>query len=282
MWIMAAWVALKVWLLRIYTRDRTFAPSKLNRSHLMFDRFSEPLHVIRQGVTSWRALDVIYNFRPGVVHEGLFVTVVTNYWLGMVNAQAVRNRLQLVKSLLRDAIKIYAASQDEVRVLSFASGSAQGLIEVLAELESVTRSRIRVTAIDYDGEALEHGKRLARKYGVERCFTWERGSILRCPFDEYSPHIVEMLGFLDYLDDSRAVQLLTRVNCGTVTGGTVFVCNIAPNPEMFFMRWVVGWEMIYMTQAELLNVVLSAGYARHRVAVHTEPHLVHNVIAAQS
>lgn len=261
MWILTIWVASKKKVLRNKPKINTF----------WFDGLSLPCRRIKEGAGSWYALDIIYDFEFG--QQNGIRGKVSDYWIGMINAQAVRNRLRLVKRELAETVREIAQEEKEVRLLSIASGSAQSVIEVMAELKDID---IRVILLDLDPLAIDYSRKVAKKYGVEDKITFviESTSTLEEVMKEVRPHIIEMIGFLDYRPYAKAVRLVERIYKLLPPGGKFLTGNTHPNPEQYFLKWVINWAMIYRKPEELGRILTGGGFTPENCKIICEPHKV--------
>ena len=87
----------------------------------IIDGVSSSSRGIRDGAATFRALDIIYNSEAGVGSNRL-VRWIDWFWLHVRNAQAVRNRLEIVRSELCTAIEEHAHREQPVRILVIAAG----------------------------------------------------------------------------------------------------------------------------------------------------------------
>lgn len=271
MWALTIWVMLKKKLFNLFG-----AKPKINT--FWFDGLSLPCRAIKEGAGSWKALDIIYNFDFGQ-KDGMPVRA-SDFWIGMLNAQAVRNRLKLVKHELTEAVEEIARKEEEVRILSLASGSAQGVIEVVAALRHLN---LKVTLVDLDPKAIAYSQELARKYGVENQFTFSLGNLLNLEraANGQKPHIIEMIGFLDYRPNEKAVYLIKRIYDFLLPGGKFFTGNICPNPEQHFLKWVIDWPMIYRKPKELRELLVKAKFSPENIRIEREPLKIHTMAVCQ-
>lgn len=259
---------LKVWF--AYPKDGR--PLRPKYASLFFDRFSEKAREVRYGAASWRALDILYHYKNGEDHS--VAGRLADFWAGNINSQAVRNRIKLAKKELHSAVLEVIGRKRSISILSVACGSAEALIETVGELKDL--ADIRVVLLDKESEALDYAADLAKKHGVYEKFTFVRASarnledVISEKFD-----IVEMIGFLDYQDFTKASALVARLKKLLFPGGYFFTCNIMNNPERFFVRWVLSWPMIYRSSRELGEVMLAGGYRSENVCLVAEPHRVH-------
>ena len=124
-WPLTLWGFL-VWLLNVGILRKS-AFGKFSGSLSMLE-VSPALRGIRNGSAGWQALHIIYNwyghfgFRPEMARDPL-----AGFWIKMRNAQAVRNRLRIIVQELQGMIRRVSETEDEIRIFSIASGSAQSL-----------------------------------------------------------------------------------------------------------------------------------------------------------
>ena len=69
------------------------------------------------------------------------------------------------KDELRNAVNMIAGN-GEIRLASLACGSAESVIEIMAEAKTMDKM-IKAVFVDKDGDALENARRIAKHYGVE-------------------------------------------------------------------------------------------------------------------
>jgi SAM-dependent methyltransferase len=269
-WLITAWVVLK-------KKVCGWGGFNIGSNSIFVDQYSHNLRLIKEGATSWRALDIIYNHRFG--GRKTLTGYLDDFWIGMMNAQAVRNRFRLVKIELKDTLARFK-NEGEVRLMSLACGSAQAVIDVVSELKN-EGIKVKLLLIDKDDKALIHAKKLALERGVVGQVDVLRANILKVRMisETFRPHVIEMLGLLDYLHDNMAVSFISRIRDQLPKGGYFFTCNIRPNPEMHFIKHVVNWPMIYRTSRELSAIVTAAGF--NDVQQIYEPLRIHGVIIAK-
>ncbi|HUY05125.1 MAG TPA: class I SAM-dependent methyltransferase family protein [Candidatus Paceibacterota bacterium] len=237
---------------------------------------------VRDGAAKWLALDAVYNFRQG---EGAnwIVRAFDNYWMHIRNAQAVRNRLIIVKRELAGAILKVSKTKtggEPVRVLSLAAGSGQGVIEVLADMRRAG-VHCEVMLVDQDGTALAHARKLAKQHGVSDMITTREGNVIAFKRELHGsrPDIIEMCGLMDYLEDNLAIALIKRIYHYLQPDGFFLTCHIHPNAEAYFLWHVVNWGMLYRTRKQLRDLLIAGEFLDPKLF--TEPHRIHSVAVAQ-
>ena len=271
-WLLTLWVMAKKGLWRMLGK-----PAGPAINTLWFDGLGRQLRRIKEGSTSWKALDVIYHHRFGACRT--LGGRIDDFWIGMLNAQAVRNRLKLARREIRQALLAHQ-SEPEIRMISLACGSAEAALDVIGRLKR-EGILVRALLVDIDPSALAYARCLATRFGVEDRVTIVRTNAFRIArlAKRFKPHLVEMLGLLDYLSQDQAVWLARQIKEDLVAGGRFLTCNIAPNPERHFLKWVINWPMIYRTPRQLADVVIQAGFAEHRLLY--EPLKVHGIVIAR-
>ena len=275
--LMTLWVMIKQLVSRVVCR---LVGGKLNKkatNSIFFDHFAEKLRLIKEGSASWKALDVIYNHKFG--KNRTVVGWLEDFWIGMMNAQSVRNRFKLIKIKLKETLLKFRR-EPEVRMISIACGSAQAVIEVISELkkEGVI---VRVFLVDMSREALAHAENLAVKHGIADQIETRRLNVIKTaiPISDFKPHVVEMLGLLDYLDRKTAVKFIGDILNQMPREGIFLTCNIRHNLEMFFLWWVINWPMIYRSPKELQSIITEAGFSE--VEIVYEPLNIHGIVIAK-
>ncbi|MBN1829793.1 MAG: class I SAM-dependent methyltransferase [Deltaproteobacteria bacterium] len=247
-------------------------------SCLFCDRFSRHNHRAKWGAAGWQSLDLFYNY-----HEKT-KPLLKNDWEGfltrfyierMENRQAVTNRFKIVVDLLAENFD-RLSGESEIRLLSIASGSAQAVISAMLKKAGLN---VRALLIDADAKAIAEAKRLANEAGLCSRFDFLHGSTkaLEEAAAEFRPHIIEMVGFLDYLPDDKAASLIKRINKQLPDGGVFITCNIRKNCEKIFLDWLLLWPMVYRNEEKLVQVLLDGGFSPDGIRLVYEPFKIHGI-----
>jgi hypothetical protein len=96
---------------------------------------------------------------------------------------------------------------------------------------------------------------------------------------KFKPQIVEMMGFLDYQTQKEAIDIVSKIREALEPNGFLITCNIHPNIEQHFLKWVINWPMIYRTPKEFGEVAEKSGFKKYRLIY--EPLKVHGLLVAQ-
>lgn len=270
-WMLTLWVILKKTILSLR--------GAIPRTNTWWvDGLSQECRQIKEGSGSWRALNIAYNHQFG---KSGFRGKIEDFWLKMLNGQAVRNRLRLVKREMKKAIREVAEKEREVRLLSIASGSAQAVVDVMSELKNEVD--IKAVLIDMDNTAIEYSRSLAREKGIEKQMTFIKGSAVNLNgiTNGFRPQIVEMIGFLDYRPHNKAVSLIKRIYNFLPLGGKLLTSNICPNQEQLFLQWLFDWSMIYRQPEELVQVIAESGFHLEACLFEREPLEVYTLAICQ-
>lgn len=253
---------------------------KNHKSGFFIDKFSPLNHYIKVKAASSVALDILYDWEDIRKKMGDDLgSKITKFWFdNMANRKALSNRKKVVSSLLVDAIDAFI-DEPEVRIISIASGSARAVIEAVKECK---HENVRVILIDKDEEAILNAKRNAFKSGLFDKFEFICDST-RCleNFSDFRPHIVEMVGLVDYYSNEKASKLIARVRKIMLKSGFFITGNINKNPEKLFLDWGLLWPMCYKCPDELKGIMINAGFSPEKVSIFYEPLKIHGVSIAQ-
>lgn len=245
---------------------------KPKTNSVFVDGLSKNINQIKEKAAGWAALDIVYK------DPSLFTGFGEHFWLNIRNAQAVRNRFKVVKGLLREAV-IKQGKEKTVNILSLACGSARAVLETCAEMK-VEGYSFNIFLIDNDITALKYSRKLACDFGLEKQLETLVGDVHRTKShlnrSGFKPDIIEMLGFMDYLDDRKAQMIIKHCFEALSTGGYFLTCHIHSNEEQSFLRVVVNWRMLYRSVAELSSLVKTSPFSEFQYF--TEPQAIHTVV----
>lgn len=274
-WLIALWS----WIKKIFYRNFTGSSPEVNS--ILFDRQETACSFIKKHSGSWKALDLLYNYNKERSIRNLDEWL-DDFWVNNMNAQAVRNRLIVAKRELKTEIRRLTSKRNTstVKTLSLASGSAQAVIEVMSELQEED-IMVETLLVDLDPTALAKAKDLADKHQVLNQLEVKKASVGRVEriAAEFRPDLIEMIGFLDYLSDDKAVRYMEKIRSGLPRDGVFLTGNIFHNPEKIFLLATVNWPMNYRTPEELAFLPQKAGFCRCRVVM--EPLDIHGVAVAR-
>ena len=255
-------------------------PKHISSPH--FDGASELCHRVKVGAAGFKALDIFYNW--GDYYSRLAKErgdVVAELWIGgMENRQAVSNRQKIVINELIRLINEFSKREEEVRIFSLAGGDGQTIIKAI---EKSGKRNIKVLLLDPDREALRAAQKNAENAGLADLFTIKRGlaSTAKRMAKDFQPHIFDVVGLLDYLDDNKVVEVVEIAKESLCSGGTLITCNIINNKERTFLENVLLWFMIYREPEEFGQLLLSGGFQEEKIKIILEPFRIHAIAVCQ-
>ena len=241
---------------------------------------------IIEHATTHRALEVLYNHGRSNKSNGLIQKIAHLVWFGVLNNSiAVRNRLKLTKKEIETAIYDIdqAGVYPSINILSIASGSARAVIEVLRKFSSPQKP-ITAKFLDKNPAAIAYSKELAGDLAQKYNLSWitdTAGNFYKHYRGEENPDIIEMVGLLDYFDETKSITLLAFINEYLRVGGIFITANIIHNREQKFISHLVGWPMIYRTPENLIDMALAAGFTPQNIKVVCEPLKIHAILIAK-
>lgn len=248
-------------------------------SGLFIDKLSKTNHYIKVKAASSMALDVIYDWEHKVCREGIdddLSSKFTNFWFNNIdNQKALNNRRILVTDLLNKSINEFK-NEPEIRLISIAAGSARAVISAIKENESLN---VKVILIDKDQEALDNAKRNATESGVidKFSFVCDTASSIVKISENFKPHIVEMVGLMDYFDTKKSIETCGKIYNSLEKGGYFLTGNVKQNREKIFLDWGLLWPMIYKDEKVFEEIILGSGFSSENVTIFYEPFQVHGV-----
>lgn len=247
-------------------------------SSFVCDRFSRYNHKAKYGAASWQALDLFYNYHEKVLPklDNNLEGFLTRLWIGKLeNRQAVKNRLKILIDLLSKAI-INLSHKEEIRILSIASGSAQAVIEAIKKCQQF---KIKAVMLDIDLSAIDESKRNVKAYEFNESFSFICGSSSRLEeiCNEFKPHIIEMVGFLDYRPKSKAIRLISRIKECLPNDGIFLTSNIRKNREKIFLDWLLLWPLIYRNENKFGELLITGGFSPDKISIFYEPFRIHGI-----
>lgn len=242
------------------------------------DRFSQYNHLAKVGAASWQALHLFYNYHEEIAPQlsSNLEGWLTRYWIEkMENRQAVTNRKKVLVRVLTEALKRFN-NESEVRVISIASGSAQAVVEAIQECPQLN---VKVLLIDAGPSAIKEANKIIGLAGCNEKFSLicNGTRVLERVCTGFQPHIVEMVGFLDYRPGRKAIQLIRRIKDCLPEDGIFLTCNIRKNREKMFLDWLLLWPLIYRSEVEFSELLKESGFPPEKIQLIYEPFRIHGL-----
>ncbi|HJN62785.1 MAG TPA: class I SAM-dependent methyltransferase family protein [Candidatus Paceibacterota bacterium] len=236
--------------------------------------------------TTHRALEVLYNHGFPTENKSALQKFFLKIWFNLHNSKAVRNRLKLVRKEIIKFINQIDKRDDDIKILSIASGSSRAIFEALSKIDP-NENRVSVTFLDRSTKALDYSKDLKEKvidFENSWKFHWIKDTVSNLDVhvnQRNSLDLVEIVGLFDYFNNKKVLEVLSNVYKLMSPKGTLITANIADNKERKFITDVVGWSMIYKEPTEMFDLVTRAGFDKDKIKIVYEPLEIHFVIVAQ-
>lgn len=235
---------------------------------------------VHEHATTHKALEIIYSFNHKLNFEkGILDGFFAHFWLKTNNAKALRNRLRLVKKELENAI--YSLNKKEIRILNLACGSNRAIIEMVGKHKN--NFNFEIFGVDKSQSAIEAAKKLCNVFDITHLTKWQQDTI-SCFLNKnnFKFDIVEMVGFLDYIENNKAIELFDKIYSILTSGGIFMVSNLKNNPERKFVTEVVGWSnLIFRDESDLIRLIAKSKFKNSDVRIIYEPQNIHGIIVAR-
>lgn len=259
-------------ILRKTTRDSHPALEKGGSAHAL-----EPLYTIHE-----RKQEI---FKEGILHG-----ILTLFWHNILSQpKAIRNRLKIVKIILREAIKEKINFKKELKILSIGGGSCLAIMQafndlILKENFNYENNIIQLYNLDKHCDVVKLTRKNADKYnlnfikviGIEQSARNIYSLNLSEKFD-----IIEIVGLLDYFNQDETVNLLNYAfNNMLDEKGVLIWGNIRPHNEMKFLK-SIGWpNMFYRDLPQIINILKKAALFQNNseILIYEEPLKIHYII----
>lgn len=199
---------------------------------------------------SWRCLEIVYQNEPR--------TWLDYFFLNSRSARGARNRLQIMQEELYKCIGQRSHIHNPVRLISFGSGPGHEILGCIEKFQS--KVVVEATCIDRDPGALECGRSLATKKGLNNSIKYVQGNVLRInsPVAKYDIGILS--GLIDYFDFEVAVSVLKKVRDQLLPGGIVLIANMRRHYLASTMSVLGNWNLVYREPEELTDILQESGY----------------------
>ncbi len=217
-------------------------------------------------------------------YEGgsLFAKVMNLWFLSQWPARAHRNRIQHLKSLLKEESRRGAGRGRPVRVLNLGCGPAREIQQFLAEEPLCDHAQFSL--LDFNEETIQHTSRvladLKRRYARQALIQVQKKSVQHVLKEGAKPVVnapggsydfIYCAGLFDYLPDRTCLQLMNIFYDWLVPGGLLVATNVEDcRPFRHMLEFVLDWHLIYrgMKQSAAL---LPQGAVGENVLIHKDP-----------
>jgi SAM-dependent methyltransferase len=287
--LLALWMCVCAWAWRLTVGLSKFRTDKIHwglgpiGGSIFFDRIHWLSRQIRRGVTTSEALDATYAAPIKLASPKGWRDRIARFWFWQPDASSVRNRLRITfVQMLAELEAQWDVGRTSFRMLSLACGSAQASIEVLAEfLERHPSANVTLTLVDLSDPSLRRAANLARARGVASHLIIRHENLRGFLADQLQGtwDIVEMVGFLDYRQESSICRLTRGIRQALRPGGLFVGAHIAPAGIWSFVTAQVHrWHfMVRRTADHYQRLLHEGGFEQDEVELVVEPHGIHTV-----
>jgi SAM-dependent methyltransferase len=181
----------------------------------------------------WQSMRIIYeNAEPRDMFDRLAVSY------NSVSME-VRNRRRLVTRLLTDIIRCFSNVQ-QLQILGVGSGLGVQIHDAIQNAD--VQDRVTAYLVDLDPLVVESGRKCADERGLAQVVDYRTCDArqIETAIPDFHPHVVKIVGLLEYLTDEQALELLTKMHDvladdgKLVTHGMVDRYGVAPFFERTF------------------------------------------------
>lgn len=230
---------------------------------------------VKRHATTHKALDIMYGFERKLTLRkgtgGFFAYILQH----LSNPKALRNRLKLVKKHMRKSIN--QCHKENIIILNLGAGSARAVLETASEFSN---KNFHIVLLDKNQDALDSSRKLSGELHIKGDIRYvhDKISSIKHLFSDLHPDIVEMVGILDYFDETRSVKVFNDIFDMLPPGGVFITGNIMPNNEEPLVTHLFGWPLVYKDIEDLKKIIKYSNFNEHRSSIVYEPLKIHTVI----
>lgn len=268
-------------LIALFQRWRSGRGRKFRFESRLFNQGAEIIPEIQRNGGSGTALHILYRLRH---LRGLLFSRVEQFWTNIPIIQAVQNRAVLVRGLVREMI----LCRPNLRILELAAGLAEPLLWAVHDAEREGQGPEAILLTDVSRASLKQALDVADFFRIQSPLTCEwlnltKPERVRAVVRRFQPGLVEMIGFIDYVDDDRATKLLKAIRKEAKPGTMLITGNVLPiSPwQLFFIEQAYGWpRMHYRSRGKLESLLKRAGYSK--IEIRLEPNRIFAIAIAHA
>lgn len=230
--------------------------------------------MVRPG--GWRAMEIIYeNAEPLNRLDALSCRY--NPF-----PMALRNRKRYVTKRIAELIQEYEQKTDHIYIVGVGAGPGTNTQEGILK-SGVDKEKITAYLIDKDTDAFDYGLRAAKGRGLEGRVHYVEGDALEIKKHlpkGIRPHIVKMIGIVEYLTDAQLKEILQPVYEVLVPGGALITHSLVDAHNSGpFLRRILNWHVHTRTEEAATQLIREAGFTS--MDSFTTPMKIYSVITAR-
>lgn len=220
---------------------------------------------------SWKTMRISYENKPHVDLLDKFFLTFGTFPMGL------RNRKRLVVKKLVECIEKH--DERPLHIMGVGAGPGTNAIEALGLKKD---QKIFAKLLDIDSAAFDHGRELARKAGLsEEQVSFIEGNAIELEKHlSFTPHIVKMIGIIEYLTDEQVQALFDLAYRVLPKGGHVVVNSISnSHGHDRFMRRVFNLHLNYRTPNKVMQMLSNSRFSQFDV--NREPLKIYHVLVGE-
>jgi 1-acyl-sn-glycerol-3-phosphate acyltransferase len=201
----------------------------------------------------------------------------------LFQTKALRNRLKIVKKLLRESL-LEMQSKEEIKILSLGGGSLRSILSAIAEINNPKLvNKIEIVSVDTDLSSVELVEKVKKEVGLENI----KIKILNIDSLDFLKNIekhgqqkfdlVEVIGLIDYLKEDIVINKLNLIYNIMKNKSFIIFSNIAPNNEAKFLE-NINWPHLYYRNVVDLVYILKKTTFKKASKIIEEPLSIHNIV----
>ncbi|MEW6355665.1 MAG: class I SAM-dependent methyltransferase family protein [Planctomycetota bacterium] len=230
--------------------------------------------MVRPG--GWRAMEIIYeNAEP----KNAIDAMACRY---NPFPMALRNRKRYVTKRIAELIREFKEKVEKICVVGVGAGPGTNIQEGIVKSE-IDKNSVTAYLIDLDSDAFAHGREAARRRGLEGQVHYIQGDareIKRHLPIHIQPHIVKVIGIVEYLSDEQVRELFAVMHEALATGGAIITHGLVDSHNSLpFLKRVLNWHIHCRTGEDTRRLLEEAGFTD--IASFTTPMNIYTIITAR-
>jgi len=211
--------------------------------------------ILRPG--GWRAMRLCYENAPprDMVDKRILKDAVLTL--------SARNRRRMAVRAIGDLIRKYSPHGD-VHIVGIGTGPGFNVLEAMVDAAT---DRVFAYCIDEDSDAFAFGERLADELGLGGRVRYIAGNAVNLErLLDVVPHIVKMVGILEYLSDDQVRDLLRTSHRMLPAGGSILVNSMMDSHGVDrYLRRIFNWHLNYRSPRKILRLFEECGFSDFHV-----------------
>ncbi len=183
--------------------------------------------------------------------------------VGVEVGKCVATRMEMLTAAIAETVDAGNGDGRPREITSVGAGPAREITEYLGR--DAPPRPVRFTLIDQDHGALSYAYESIYPYisklgglATAHCLHLSFGQLFRSPelADHIAPqHLIYTAGLIDYLPTRQAQLLVAGLYHKLAPGGTLVVGNMkAPTDNVWPLKFILDWELIYRTKSEMYDL----------------------------